>query len=569
MHAREHATPAAAGTLAERPLEQLLVYVEKNGLTGSLVFDDGDGESATIDVESGKIAKIRTRSPLYLGSLLYEMGLIDVGDLDTTLAEMAKQRRPHGQILRERGVVSAAELSGALAEQTTRKLAGLFSLGPEARWAWFNGTRMLATWGSDGGPLVSVLPGLWRGLRDARGEGGAEAALSQIGGRTMELSGDGTAGIGLAPDEARLAARLVRPLTLDELVDGAGTAPDLARKLVYVLLLARRIALRAPGEPERKPSDPRLPAAGSRPSFQFRVPAARSSSEPTLPGVPHTSGTRAIPEPPRPSVQLAPDELRARIREKADAAERQDHFEVLEIGAGATVEEARAAYFRLARVFHPDKLPPTLEPERDACTRLFARIDLAFRTLTDTAARAKYVSGVHARTSSPPPRAKPIIEARGALARGDHASVVAACARGLSKDPEDGDLMALAAWARACLVADGPGIEDALLDELAALERAIALAPVSADAHFYRAEINRRLGRPMHALRDYREALERNPHHVDALREMRLFQMRVEKGMSRERALSPADGVAAVRPTSGSAPRRDSVREKLAEWLKK
>ena len=50
----------------------------------------------------------------------------------TTLAEMAKQRRPHGQILRERGVVSAAELSGALAEQTTRKLAGLFSLGPEA-----------------------------------------------------------------------------------------------------------------------------------------------------------------------------------------------------------------------------------------------------------------------------------------------------------------------------------------------------------------------------------------------------------------------------------------------------
>ena len=28
----------------------------------------------------------------------------------------------------------------------------------------------------------------------------------------------------------------------------------------------------------------------------------------------------------------------------------------------------------------------------------------------------------------------------------------------------------------------------------------------------------------MHALRDYREALELNAHHVDALREMRLFQ---------------------------------------------
>ncbi len=283
------------------------------------------------------------------------------------------------------------------------------------------------------------------------------------------------------------------------------------------------------------------------------MPSARAQSEPTLPGVhaggaaPHVSGTRAIPEPPRPSGSFSADEIKRAILDKGARVAKESHFEVLEIGAGATVEEARAAYFRLSRIFHPDKLPPALDAERDACAAIFARIDLAYRTLTDPGLRAKYVSGVHARSPGVP-RPKPMIEARGALARGDFAAAAAACARGVAENPEDGDLLALAAWARAnCVTTD---VEERLKDELAHLERAIELTPLSADARYYRAELNRRLGRPMHALRDYREALELNPHHVDAAREMRLFNLRVERGMSKERALSPSDGVAAVRPSS-------------------
>lgn len=570
MEAREHVAPTAQGTLAERPVEQLLVYVDKNALTGSLAFDDATGNAATLELESGRVAKIRTRAAVHLGAVLYELGLVDADDLNTTLAEMGRAKRLHGEILRERGAITAAELAGALAEQTTRKVATLAALPADTRFAYFAGARLLATWGAEAA-LVSLVPGIWRGLRDATAEPtGMTSALDAIGARTLELAGDGTAGIGFSPEEARLAARLVEPRTLSDFVRESGVAPTVARRVAYMLLLARRVTLRAPGEPERRPSDPRLPAVSSRPSFQFRVPSGRTQSEPTLPGVhaggPNVSGTRAIPEPPRPSGSFSAEEIRRAVLDKGARVARESHFEVLEIGAGATVEEARAAYFRLSRLFHPDKLPPTLDAERDACAAIFARIDLAYRTLTDPALRAKYVSGVHARSPAAP-RAKPMIEARGALARGDFAAAAAACARGVAESPDDGDLLALAAWARAnCVTTD---IEERLKDELANLERAIELTPLSADARYYRAELNRRLGRPMHALRDYREALELNPHHVDAAREMRLFNLRVERGMSKERALSPSDGVAAVRPTSPDGGRRDSVRDKIADWLTK
>ncbi|MBL8606812.1 MAG: hypothetical protein JNL38_05810, partial [Myxococcales bacterium] len=90
MEAREHVAPTAQGTLAERPVEQLLVYVDKNALTGSLAFDDATGNAATLELESGRVAKIRTRAAVHLGAVLYELGLVDADDLITTLAEMGR-----------------------------------------------------------------------------------------------------------------------------------------------------------------------------------------------------------------------------------------------------------------------------------------------------------------------------------------------------------------------------------------------------------------------------------------------------------------------------------------------
>jgi curved DNA-binding protein CbpA len=209
----------------------------------------------------------------------------------------------------------------------------------------------------------------------------------------------------------------------------------------------------------------------------------------------------AIPAPPAPQRSLSPTQLvaaspveqhRLALVDKASKLMNLNHFEMLEIPVGASIEEARAAYFRLAKVFHPDKLPPELETERDTCTLVFARLEAAHRTLTDASTRATYLTSLGPKPA--PVRQKPIVEARACVHRGDFAGAVQACERATQAGVSgDGDLLALAAWARANLVSGD--IEAGLAQELAALDRAIELAPLSADALYYRAKVNRQLGR--------------------------------------------------------------------------
>jgi hypothetical protein len=60
---------------------------------------------------------------------------------------------------------------------------------------------------------------------------------------------------------------------------------------------------------------------------------------------------------------------------------------------------------------------------------------------------------------------------------------------------------------------------DTIIKKLPNLERALS----------YRATLLKRSGRDERALRDFRQIVTLNPKNIDALRELRLFQMRKEK----------------------------------------
>jgi hypothetical protein len=80
-----------------------------------------------------------------------------------------------------------------------------------------------------------------------------------------------------------------------------------------------------------------------------------------------------------------------------------------------------------------------------------------------------------------------------------------------------------------------------------ALLRGVALAPRSGDALFRLALFERHEGRLADALRHMKEAVAIDPHHIDAVRELRLFHMRVAGGMNVARAMSPPGGIPAVK----------------------
>ncbi len=82
----------------------------------------------------------------------------------------------------------------------------------------------------------------------------------------------------------------------------------------------------------------------------------------------------------------------------------RDYFAILEISAGASEEEIRAAYRRLARRYHPD-----LHPERADAEERQRELNEAYAVLSDPAQRARYLRArrIPIRVESSPGAAPP------------------------------------------------------------------------------------------------------------------------------------------------------------------
>jgi hypothetical protein len=248
-------------------------------------------------------------------------------------------------------------------------------------------------------------------------------------------------------------------------------------------------------------------------SLSFRVPSvssmkAASGSSPRVPAVPLTL--------------LSPADVGAAgIAHRARTVATDDPLTVLGLPPEATAEAARAAYFRLSKLWHPDRLPADLAMFRDEVSTIFDHMTRAHRTLTESSARMTVAR----------PRIDAIREVEQAIARHDYDVAVEATRELTSAD--DAEAHALAAWALSC-AGDAP--EATLRTALLALDRAVTLDRHCAPAYFFRGMLHKRLQNNMAAFKDFTRVVQLDPRHVDAQREIRVFEMRARRG-SGEHAL--------------------------------
>src|SRR5512140_862472 len=115
---------SATGTLALRPTQHLLVYARTHALTGTMWFDDGEGGGGTVVLSRGLVHKVHApRAGVFLGTVAYELGLVDARTLDASLQALSTGGgRRHGEILLAGGALTYPQLSVALMEQALRKL---------------------------------------------------------------------------------------------------------------------------------------------------------------------------------------------------------------------------------------------------------------------------------------------------------------------------------------------------------------------------------------------------------------------------------------------------------------
>ncbi|HWA77541.1 MAG TPA: DnaJ domain-containing protein [Polyangiaceae bacterium] len=538
--------PTATGSLDSTPFLNLLVYALDHRLTGTLVLEEAGGRRHAVQFQDGSPWKVKTAEPVvYLGQVLMDMGHLSEAVYADTLARAQSAGELHGQVLTRGGHLDPSLLRVGLREQLTRLVVYLAGRPRDTLYGYYDQQNLLDRWGGPDAPRGRPLEIIWRvAALHAPGEYIADV-LSRLSERALQLHYD-------APihrfyfgrsEQAVLEVLRAKPQTLTELLGRDLAERATVERLIYVLALTRQFEL----SPDVLPLGADEAPSSTRPAAPLH-PAAVGFGTPPLPpregagraGHGSSPQVRALrgesPGHPVRSAE-APEitQLRAEILARADRVE-ESFYEVLGLAKDVPQAEVQPAFLALAKRWHPDRIPPELADLREAASRVFARMTEASQVLSDLTQRREYDRKVRraGREAEEQEHVARVLRAATSFQKAEvffkRNNLVAAEAearQALTDDPEQADHIALLAW----LVAQKP---DANLEaSIKELDRALMLQPNNVRVLWYRGQLYKRIGKLGRAMRDFRYVVERDPRHVDAQREIRLYNMRRgERGTS-------------------------------------
>lgn len=223
-----------------------------------------------------------------------------------------------------------------------------------------------------------------------------------------------------------------------------------------------------------------------------------------------------------------------------------DHYAVLGLAPGVSVTDIRDAFFRYAKVLHPD-LPVFAAPERKAqVTKAFQAISSAHNTLSDQNRRADYDSMmgnaavIRSGHVKPDPnlasiymhRSKQVLQQR-SWAQAEEGLRAAKELFGPKGNPECDSYLAWAIFNNTAHSEDARAEESkALFDGVIALE---LNNHIEAQACYYLAIWCKLQGEVPMVRKHLERCLKIDKRHIDAQRELRLFERRRKTSGSREK----------------------------------
>lgn len=234
-----------------------------------------------------------------------------------------------------------------------------------------------------------------------------------------------------------------------------------------------------------------------------------------------------------PPAALSPEHLALvqEVKERVKGIDLQNYYDMLGVARDTGVDAIRKAYFATVKKWHPDRIPAELAFIRPDVDLVFQLLTAAHDTLTDETKRAQYLRQVQDGGGTPEADRKlaAIVtaameqqKAEVLMRRRDFAGAKALLERAMQINPEEPDLDASYAG---CLLAL-EGSEQFLPEVLRRTDKVLAAMPTHDRAHFHRAMALRRVGREREAIEHFQKAAAANPKNIDAVREVRLAQMR-------------------------------------------
>ncbi|MFH0899174.1 MAG: DnaJ domain-containing protein [Pseudomonadota bacterium] len=236
-------------------------------------------------------------------------------------------------------------------------------------------------------------------------------------------------------------------------------------------------------------------------------------------------------------------DLKEEIRIKLEQVKaRADHFAFLGLDRKAGAPQVKAAYFQLAKLYHPDRLALLkLEEMRPQVERIFAALSEAFSVLSDDRKRKEYLAvldrGGEAaskqQNDEQATKAAKLIAAEEHFRKGEMALrrqhfplAVEEFKQAFVLNPDEAEHHAYYAWALYCAA---PDKKRAIPEVRKLLQKAVSLDEKCAKGHFYLGCIYNQNDEPDRAYSCFQKALHINPGDVDSAREIRVMDMRRQK----------------------------------------
>ncbi len=285
-----------------------------------------------------------------------------------------------------------------------------------------------------------------------------------------------------------------------------------------------------PAAAARPAAPPPSPAAAAKPAA---APAPRPAAPAPAAAAPAAVASKpATPQPSAPATATpasAPgaNELPA-LRQTAATLKGQTHFQRLGLAEQADASAVKIAYFKLAKLYHPDTLPPNAPPELEKLqAEIFGYIGDAYRTLSDEKSRKEYLESLKAGDAGKEEvDVVAILQAEERFKKGTifmkarkYAEAVQIFEEAIQLNADEAEFYAWRGYARFCAAPDKKAAQPEAFKELqAALKRNERCAP----AHYFLGVVAKTVGDNNAALKHFRKTVELQPDHIDAQREIRI-----------------------------------------------
>jgi tetratricopeptide (TPR) repeat protein len=235
------------------------------------------------------------------------------------------------------------------------------------------------------------------------------------------------------------------------------------------------------------------------------------------------------------SISAEEEKLRAELAEIASRMRGRDHFAVLGVPKSATDDQIREAYFALAKRTHPDRFSGASDAVRRVAEEVFAVISQAYETLGHRDRRNEYLRAQQTRDRDRADieEGERALKAELAFQKGiallrkkAHTQAAEHFSEAVQNYPDEGEYHAYYGWA--LWLADPQAHGRSELAR-AHILRGRKLAPSSDKPYLFLGKLSKAEGKDAVAEKMFQKVIELDPDCVDAIRELRLIDMRRQR----------------------------------------